>query len=341
MSLLDLLPPMAAPAPMAPPRPKGRWTHLFDPSRCNAEDFLSGLSNHLAQDDLLEAARELFVWRHPQFLGVRQGFQKAHHIRPENGCFGLWVLGVLGASGWVVLEWFGTSPTAMLRTLLATAPPWVWEEHLALLRVPQEILCIFRADGLVFQNFPRVNLEWLPPVMRCGLAVYGPVQVTGFPFHLQCHGPVHLFRVGGIESLSDLDSPGYSIRIDELPDLRELKVAPGSAWQVTSCPALKEVIGHLEGDLLLRDLSALKSLAIVTSDLPGRAPNLTIEDCRNLQRIDWPKAPRRWVRDLAISDCPRLQAIPIQLGVVGERRGTWRPITGQAPLSIPFPPEPE
>lgn len=318
MHLRDLLPPVRRTFPAL--LPKGPWTLTFDPNHGTAEQFLTDLHGRgLAAPNLLEAAKELYVWRFPWLRGLSNGFARASDIHGGNGRFGMWALAVLGAQGWAILEELGVNPISVLAELLSIAPPAQWREHGGLLRLPPEVLSMLRDDRLEITGPRAVSLSWLPRRMRCGLVVRGRITVSRFPEELNTYGPVYLHDVGGISTIQHLHAEGDHVHLQDLPDLQRVEVTVGTSYRIESCPQLEVVTGTLDRGLFLSDLPALSKLAILAPDLAGRAPDLTIERCSSLQRIEWPLGAWRWVRNLRVVDCLRLESLPPSLRIVGER----------------------
>jgi hypothetical protein len=318
MHLLDLLPPPGRTFPAL--LPKGPWTSAFDPSHGTAEQFFADLPGRgAAIPDQLQAAKELYVWRFPWFRGLSNGFARAADIHGGNGRFGVWVLSVLGMQGWDLLEEVGMTPMAPLVELLSVSPPGRWRDHADLLRLPPDVRAMLKDDHVEILGPRDVALDWLPRWLRCGLVVRGPVTVHRFPTELNCCGPVHLQEVRGLTTLQHLHAEGHQVHLENLPDLQRLEVAPGTSYLVTSCPCLETVTGHLDQRLSLSDLPLFTRLAVITPDLSGKAPDLSLERCPSLRGVEWPSGAWRWLRNLTVLDCPRLEALPSRLRVVRER----------------------
>jgi len=307
-------------------RPRGANTANFDPATSSAEAYMLGLSaDGLTLADLLGAARELYAWRFPRWRGLGDGFAKAKDVPPWDGLFALWTLAVLGSGAWPMLELYDADPVALLQELLAGWPPRIWMDQADLLRLPQKVREILRDDRVEVGPVGRVDLRWLPRRMACGLTLRGPITEALLPTHLRCRGPILIDGVGGIEQVRGLEAPGHEMRITGLPDLRRVHLPAGTKMIVEGCSGLHTVEGEIDRALVLRNLPTLEVLAIRAPDLAGRAADLTLENCPRLARLQWPSGPYRWVRNLTLVDCPRLEAIPQHLRVVGERHITGCP----------------
>jgi len=275
---------------------------------------------------MLEAAKDLYVWRFPWFRGLSNGFARASNIHGGDGRFGVWVLAVLGAQGWGILEELGMNPVSLLSELLSIGPPAQWREHSGLLRLPPAVRSMLKDDRLEISGPRDVALGWLPRWLRCGLVVQGPITVSRFPMELHCCGPVHLQDVRGISTIQHLHAEGHQVHLQNLPDLQRLEVTLGTSYIVASCPGLETVTGHLDQGLSLSDLPALTRVAIITSDLAGKAPDLSLVRCPSLRSIEWPSGAWRWLRNLRVVECPRLEGLPSRLRVVRDRVVTGCPL---------------
>ncbi len=326
MNLLDLLATRPVSRFYQHLQPKGTHTRLFDPATDTAETYLQALSTEdLTSQELLTAARELYVWRYPWWRGLGNGFATATDVPPWDGRFALWVLGVLGPGGWAILEIFEADPVALLQELLTWWSPRLWMDQAALLRLPPAVLGLLKDDQLEVGSVRHIDLRWLPRHMACGLTLRGPIVQAQLPIHLQCRGFIHLVGVGGIEQVVGLESPDHGIRLANMPDLGRIRVCCGTGHVVEACPQLRVVEGYLDRALVLRNLPMLEVVAVQAPDLAGRAADLTLENCPRLSRIHWPNGPWRWVRDLTIVDCPRLEELPSRLRATGTITGTGCP----------------
>jgi len=326
MNLLDLLAARPVVKFYDHLRPTGTHTKGFDPATSSAETYLETLhTESLTLHALLRAAQELYAWRYPQWRGLGAGFAKATDVSPRNGQFALWLLGVLGSSGWSLLEVFEADPVALLRELLTWWPPHLWLDQTNLLRLPREVRELLKSDRLEVGPIRQIDLRWLPRRMACGLTLQGPIAEAQLPVHLRCKGPIHLIGVGGIQQVQDLGAPDQEIRLSGLPELRRVRLTAGTPLVAEGCPELHIVEGEMDRTLILRNLPRLEMLDVKAPDLAGRAADLTVVNCPRLSKIHWPGGPFRWVRNLTLVDCPGLLAVPKRLRVTGETKGSGCP----------------
>jgi hypothetical protein len=241
---------------------------------------------------------------------------------------GLWTL-VTFRDGWRVLEHLGTTWATLLNYLLFRWPPRLWLMDTERLRVPQELRPFIQPEGLVFgPQAEPLDLNWLPWRIAAGLSITGPIPSVSLPKALECRGPVHLERVGGIRALKGITTPGRCLTVAGCQALERIDLPTDTKTVVRGCNNLHTIIGKLTADLQVEDCPRLERLDIVLPRDAHPAPKLTIRRCRHLKSIGRLSSVARMCGDLALEDCPELGFLQPRLVIRGHKTVTSCPNLG-------------
>lgn len=270
--------------------------------------------------DLAQALMDAYQEYFPEFRGLSCGFRHRDELSPKEPRMAIWALTTL-RDGWRVLDHLGTTPVDILLYLLECWPPSVWMDDMDRLRVPQGIRSLLEPMGLVFRSQPYpLDLRWLGSTLASGLSITGPFPSLKLPAELTCRGDIRIEKVDGLQTIHKLSAPGMRMILRDCPDLECIEVPAATALDVRSCPRLNSMRGRVEGNLLIEDCHALRSLEAMVPRDAIPAPSITVRRCESLVSVGQFSGVHRVCQDLVLEDCPKLERVDPRLKVRWERR---------------------
>lgn len=299
------------------------------PDRESHEDHLRALE--AAGADPAALAKALMDAYHicfPLFRGLGDGFRRRDQISPNDSLMGLWAL-VTFRDGWRVLEHLGTTWATLLNYLFFRWPPRMWLMDTELLRVPHELRTFTLPEGLVFgPQAEPLDLNWLPWRIAAGLSITGPIPSVSLPKALECRGPVHLERVGGIRTLKGITAPGKYLTVVACQDLERIDLPANTELIVKNCYQLHDIAGKITADLHVEGCPSLEVIRGVFPRDAHPAPALTIRNCLRLKAMGQPTSVARTCGALILEDCPELNYFQNPLTIRGHKIVTNCPALG-------------